>query len=266
MRGIIERLKRLLGLFSIPGWFLLVWGFISTVSTLDYLRTTGTKMLSAGRVYMTAHPNVRLFIGLVWLTLIVVGPDVYRRLRVRFPSIFKERPKTLAERLKSLENTVQARLGRIEEQITQIPGFTTYLVGLISLAQEAEENIALFLEFQLNNSNSPVAQTPFTRLSGDEKANNDREIWISHLERHFRHIHQLFTDNWHIPVPLQLKGELETSVLTRKIRDRETSANECLNLLNLHHSELCKLRDNQAARFSEPASAISTTSASVQTR
>lgn len=69
-----SRLRSLFRAWAIPGWIFFLWEAVDHISRLDFAISKGTTAVRALLSFLSAHPGLRLIVGIAWLTLVVMWP------------------------------------------------------------------------------------------------------------------------------------------------------------------------------------------------
>jgi len=87
LSALLARFRPLLRLPAIPGWAIVAWEVVDHSSRVEFVALKGWRVLKSVFTYLSENPNARLFIGLLWLTLVVVLPKGwFGKLTARFRS------------------------------------------------------------------------------------------------------------------------------------------------------------------------------------
>jgi hypothetical protein len=90
--AVLSRFRPLFKWPALPGWVVVAWEIVDHSSRIDFVVGKGWHMLRGVFAFLAEHPNLRLLIGLGWLTLVVLVPkDWPSKLRARFSSKNKAR-------------------------------------------------------------------------------------------------------------------------------------------------------------------------------
>lgn len=131
-----SRLRQLLRLRALPGWIFSAWALLEGLHTGGY----AIDLLDRGYKYFNSHTGVMYIVGLGWLFVVMLWPD----LKKRFPTVHL--PKSIHERVHDLHSSVAELTTLTAEGIVKPKELESHLDFVMQKVLGIERNVKETIE------------------------------------------------------------------------------------------------------------------------